>query len=538
MLSKVFCSLFRADPIVFHDGLNVILGDDDAKNSIGKSSALMVIDFVMAGDSLLRDKAGVISKLGHHVYTFEFIFLGATYTFSRSTSSPGVVVCLGNVNGIDTEMSIEEYRARLKHLYGLDSLQHSFRSIVSPFIRIWEKGQLEPDKPFAGDSSEPASASMGRLIDLFGRSEEVDEERAILAEHQVKKRLISKSMNLEIIPRINKTQYKANQKVISTNSRALDEFKQGVAGALTAYEALFDSEIRGLHDAKATMVVERNALSAKIDRIRQDIVGVTPKLSANVSLVTEFFPDVDVARLQKVEEFHKGIGRILKKELGKELASCIEARVTLDGEIAVVDEKIRSRLAQKGTPDDLFDKAFELKESSDKAINENQFYERKLAVINDVRISKERLDAAYVNIFLDIESALNRKLRQFNNVVYGAERSPSALRIKSEASYVFFSPKDSGTGKSYAGLVGFDLAMLSLTRLPFVIHDSVIYKNIEVPATRNIIRILGALKKKQVFLAFDEAKKFGARAEQILRSNAVVKLSDKELFFNSDWRKK
>lgn len=28
-----------------------------------------------------------------------------------------------------------------------------------------------------------------------------------------------------------------------------------------------------------------------------------------------------------------------------------------------------------------------------------------------------------------------------------------------------------GTGKSFAGLVGFDLAMLSLTVLPLVMHD-------------------------------------------------------------------
>jgi hypothetical protein len=48
---------------------------------------------------------------------------------------------------------------------------------------------------------------------------------------------------------------------------------------------------------------------------------------------------------------------------------------------------------------------------------------------------------------------------------------------------LFTSPHDNGTGKSLAGLIGFDLAMLSMTKLPMAIHDSVIYKNIEVPAT-------------------------------------------------------
>ncbi|MFH0722141.1 chromosome partitioning protein ParA, partial [Citrobacter braakii] len=74
MLIKIICPLLNHGEISFNNGLNVILGDDNAKNSIGKSSALMVIDFAMGGRSLLDDKAGVIKSMGHHYYIFEFIF--------------------------------------------------------------------------------------------------------------------------------------------------------------------------------------------------------------------------------------------------------------------------------------------------------------------------------------------------------------------------------------------------------------------------------------------------------------------------------
>lgn len=131
---------------------------------------------------------------------------------------------------------------------------------------------------------------------------------------------------------------------------------------------------------------------------------------------------------------------------------------------------------------------------------------------------------------------MNIKLKNFNNVVYGPSRNASQLRIKNANSYNFISPEDTGTGKSYTGLVGFDLAMLSLTHLPFIIHDSVIYKNIEVPATRNIIRILASVKRKQIFLSFDEATKFGAKVERLLRIHTVLKLSDDDLLYNKDWR--
>ena len=74
MLKQIKCDLFNQSTIDFHAGLNVILGDDEAKNSIGKSSALLVIDFAMGSDSLLDDDAGAIEFLGHHSYeiTFEF----------------------------------------------------------------------------------------------------------------------------------------------------------------------------------------------------------------------------------------------------------------------------------------------------------------------------------------------------------------------------------------------------------------------------------------------------------------------------------
>ena len=60
------------------------MGDDDAKNSIGKSTALMVIDFAQGGNSFLKDEAGAIRALGHHHYNFSFVFAGQPYFFSET----------------------------------------------------------------------------------------------------------------------------------------------------------------------------------------------------------------------------------------------------------------------------------------------------------------------------------------------------------------------------------------------------------------------------------------------------------------------
>jgi len=536
MLRKVICPLLNHGEISFNSGLNIILGDDDAKNSIGKSSALMLVDFAMGGMSLLEDKAGAIRALGHHSYSLEFLFNGKPYYFKRSTNESGSVQVCNKDYKVTEEITVDEYTARLKSLYALGRLNSSFRSLVSPFSRIWNKGALEPEQPFAGDIKEAAGVAVGRIIDLFERTEDILEERSVLEACNERKKLITKSMNAEIIPKINKTQYKANQKIIAENSIIIELMKKEFSGAMSAYEALFDEGLRTLHQQKGDLINQRNEILIKIDRVKRDLSGVTPRLTANIGLIKEFFPNINVERLEQVEAFHQSIGKMVQKELKRDLNLHSIRESELSDEIAKLEEKIRTGLAEKGTPDDLFTRVFELKEVADRAANENRFFDKKAVIDKETSLSKERLEAIYVSVFLDIERSLNYKLKRFNKVVYGPRRNASQLRIKSASSYSFISPEDTGTGKSYAGLVGLDLAMLSLTRLPFIIHDSVIYKNIEVPATRNILRILASVKRKQIFLAFDEAPKFGLDSEKILRTRTVLKLSDDNLLYNKDWR--
>ena len=538
MLKEISCSLFSHRKISFHQGLNVILGDNAAKNSIGKSTALMVIDFVHGGNSFLEDKAGAIKALGHHYYNFEFVFLGRAYYFSRSTDLSDVIYVCDDKYVRLSEISADDYRKKLKKSYNLDTLDSSFRSIVSPFIRIWGKGGLESDEPLASVVKESAGTAISRLIDLFGRSRDIAEEKRVIEEQKARKKQITNAMNAEIIPSIKKNQYEKNARIINENTELIEKLKQGFTGALGAYEALFDDNLRKIQQHKNDLNASRNNLQIKIERLQREISGITSRLTANIALVAEYFPTVNLEKLEQVERFHQKIGNILKKELKDELATATAQDQVLLSEIAFAEEEIRSTLESKGMPNDLFKQIFELKENTDRAAEENKFFEQKTEIDNTVKISSQRIETIYTRIFLEIETKVNLRLRAFNKVVYGPARNSSELRIKSARSYSFISPDDTGTGKSFAGLIGFDMAMLSLTRLPFVIHDSVIYKNIEVEATKRILRILSSIKAKQIFLSFDEAPKFGSQTEKILKKFMVLKLSNDELLYHKDWRDK
>jgi uncharacterized protein YdhG (YjbR/CyaY superfamily) len=539
MLKEIQCPLFNDKRITFHQGLNIILGDDDAKNSIGKSTALMVIDFIFGGNSFISDEAGAIRALGHHHYNFSFVFAGKTYFYSRSTDASDVVhVCNADYKSL-SEFSVDDYRKKLKELYGLASLESSLRSVVSPFARIWRKGGLEPDQPFTSDPKESFGTAISRLIDLFDRSVDIAAEKKVIDGQRERKKLITGSMKAKIIPNINKAQYEANTKTINENAEQIDQIKQGgIRGALNTYESLFDEDLRSMQQHKNKLTNLRNETQSKVKRLQREISGITPRLAANIALVAEYFPTVDVTRLEQVEAFHLKIGSIVKKELKDELAAVQLEESDITKEIISLEQQIQTALKSKGMPNDLFKRIFELKEIIDKANEENNRFEQKTQLEEAIKISAHRLDNIYSNIFLEIEAKINMKLKAFNRVVYGPTRNSSELRIKSSNSFIFTSPEDTGTGKSYAGLIGFDMAMLSLTKLPFVLHDSVVYKNIEVAATKKILRILATIKAKQIFLSFDEAKKFGIQTEQLINKFTVLKLSHNDLLYNKDWRDK
>ena len=54
MLKEIKCDKFIEPIIEFNNGLNSILGDDISTNSIGKSTFLMIIDFVCGGNTFIN----------------------------------------------------------------------------------------------------------------------------------------------------------------------------------------------------------------------------------------------------------------------------------------------------------------------------------------------------------------------------------------------------------------------------------------------------------------------------------------------------
>ena len=94
---------------------------------------------------------------------------------------------------------------------------------------------------------------------------------------------------------------------------------------------------------------------------------------------------------------------------------------------------------------------------------------------------------------------------------------------------------DTGTGSSYINLISFDLALFEKTDLPFLIHDSILFKNIEIPALENIIKIYDSFEK-QVFISLDEINRFSPEIRKIIIDNSSVVLDKDHTLFEKNWK--
>ncbi|MCC9888395.1 DUF2326 domain-containing protein, partial [Streptococcus agalactiae] len=170
MLIEMWSPVFKKNgqtrkPVRFHPGLNVIMGMDLADNSIGKSSSLLVIDFIFGGNSYQKSIA--VKKLGDHPIYFCFQFEKKFY-FSRDTATPDIITyCNDDYSPTGETMPLEIFLNKLKKRYHLDSPELSFRLAMSGFFRIAGKNNQNTDFPLQVYSSQKSSESITTLIQLF-----------------------------------------------------------------------------------------------------------------------------------------------------------------------------------------------------------------------------------------------------------------------------------------------------------------------------------------------------------------------------------
>lgn len=536
MLTEIRSDQFRAREIKFGPSLNIVLGDDNATNSIGKSSLLMVIDFVFGGSALLEHNKDIVHELGHHDYHFAFKFSGELFKFRRGTLEPSIVYRWDNDYENAQPLELERFTAFLKVSYGVESDDVSFRSLVGLFSRVWGKENLDVHKPLHVVHNQRARDCVDNLIRIFNRYASIRSLASELKANEQKREALREAFASEIIPRIGKREYESNgQRMVQIESE-IDEIKNNLARFATNIAEIANREVHELKVQKDKLLSFRLDLVTKLSRIQQNMSENRYLKSRHFTSIKQFFPEINTQRLEAIDRFHSGLASALRQEFESSQRALQDELRAVDQELEDINGQMAATLSTIENPTHIIDRIYELADRLNIAKKENSYYDSNEELKASVGGLKSQLSEEKSRVISFIESAINDTIKRIMSRVFGATRKSPSITI-TESNYRYTVQEDTGTGTAYSSLLVLDLAIFSLTFLPCVSHDSVLFKNIENDSVAKLFEIY-LESQKQSFVAIDEVDKYGPHMAEALRARSVVQLSNDSVLYVKDWRQR
>ncbi len=535
MLREIKCSKFNKEMIVFDEGLNVILGDDLASNSIGKTTMLMIIDFVFGGESYITCKQDAIENLGHHEFNYKFKFDDEEYYFCRATDNYKFVnICDSKYKKIK-EIDIYEYKVFIRDKYKLDYLGNNFRSIVSNYSRIWGKENYNVEKPLKQKDSNMEIA-INNLIRLFHRYQSIESIENQLKKVKNKYDAIRKAISNDLIPSINKTQYIKNEKEIDELSKKIEKFKIDMNDVNINLNSLVSEEVFELREEKSQLYSKKNQILNKIKRIESNLNSDELKVNTKMNKLIDFFPNINVDKLNEINNFHKNISKNLKVELREELEKLQAILELINNDINLVEQEIENKTDVKDVPKYNVERLADLLTKKNTLEEINKYYVESQKNKTEFDEVKSHLKEIKDQIISEIANTINIAMYELFNEIYTDKRNSPTFSINNDL-YTLKRVNDTGTGSSYTNLITFDLSVFEKTELPFIIHDSILFKNIE-PSAFDILTKIYNRFKKQVFISIDEINRFSVKTQNILNDKTVIKLDKDNTLFIKNWKVK
>ncbi len=541
---KVNGQLIPRGRIQLREGLNTVLGDKAAQNSIGKSTFLLVVDFCFGGDDYINPKiCKAKEKLHSHTINFAFKFGDKIDYFCRSTKTPSEVGICDSDYKIQRTQTLKEFKDYLLKAYGITTPSVSFREMVGRFLRIYGRENYAERYPLKYGDVKP-EASIETLEKMFNVFAFIEEYKSVYDDKSKRTKVRDDATKLGEMTNVAKTkkEYNANEKEIERLRAELQKLMDREDAELSQEETdNLDkaSEIRG---QLTVLKRRRSRLVSQLNAVKANMSGGLVPVEEDLSELSEFFPDVDVQKLSQIEHFHDKMQRILSQEMGDEIA---QLQILID---AVSAEMTRLQEAQRklGVPvtvsKKFMDRVVELQRQIDILTAKNKAYDKTAKLKTEKKDAKTQLEDVRETQLQVVETGINQEMTRLNDYIYSGERYAPTIKFGNsrtgKPTYDFWTEDDTGAGTNFKGLIIFDLALLRLTELPVIAHDSNIFKNIaDLPIDK--IMELYKQSKKQIFIAFDKEDTFYDVTRDIVHSTTVIELHENggELFGWS-WAKK
>lgn len=534
---KVNGQLVPRGRIQLREGLNTVLGDKAAQNSIGKSTFLLVVDFCFGGDDYINPKiCKAKEKLHSHTINFAFKFGNRIDFFCRSTKTPSEIGICDSDYKVQRTQTLKEFKDYLLEAYGITTPSISFREMVGRFLRIYGRENYAERYPLKYGDVKP-EASIETLEKMFNVFAFIEEYKSVYDDKSKRTKVRDDATKLGEMTNVARTkkEYNANEKEIERLKAELQKLMDREDAELSQEETdNLDkaSEIRG---QLTVLKRRRSRLVSQLNAVKANMSGGLVPVEEDLSELSEFFPDVDVQRLSQIEHFHDKMQRILSQEMGDEIA---QLQILID---AVSAEMARLQEAQRklGVPvtvsKKFMDQVVDIQRKIDILTAKNKAYDKTAKLKTEKKDAKIQLEDVRETQLQVVETSINQEMTRLNDYIYGGERYAPTIKFGNSRSgkptYDFWTEDDTGAGTNFKGLIIFDLALLRLTELPVIAHDSNIFKNIADLPIDKIMELYNQ-SKKQIFIAFDKEDTFYDVTRDIVHSTKIIELHENggELF--------
>ena len=533
MLYEIYCEEFHNKQILFKPGLSVVLGTNAGDNSIGKSTFLLIVDFVFGG-STYCDATDIIDNVGAHDIFFSFVFNGEVFKFCRNNIQRNSVWMCSDSYEKDKEISLADYCKWLDSKYSIELPDLSFRDAVGRYIRVYGKNNCDEHHPLhyiATEKTEKACFSLLKLFDAYLPLKEIEAQA-----HRSKEELTTykKAQSLQLIAKITKKIYEKNQREIEQLSVQIQELSSGLERGLLDVDAAASEEAIYVKKLLSRARRSRNVLKSRVDLLDENGNYTFSATSDSFSDLKQFFPNVDVAHLEEIESFHRIISSVFKSELRAERTKLEKQIEEYDQIINDYEAQLQELIHSPNLSKVVLTRHAELLRERDRMSKENEAYDQLQQLKETQQSDAARLNTIKQEQFALVSFQLNEEMSRLNDVIYEGSYNAPVIDFN-DTGYHFFTPDDTGTGIAYKGLVVFDLAVLGLTKLPVLVHDSVVLKNISDEAIERIIELYASCGK-QVIIAMDKQDSYSKKTHSLLNDAAVLRLTPNgEQLFGRSW---
>lgn len=513
-----------------------MLGDPRGANSIGKSTLLLLVDFAFGGSDLekvIPDLTGE-GALGHHYYDLTLRFGSRDYTFRRTTSEPGLVAPVNRDGTLGEAWKLDDYTSWLRDSYALAGAGLTFRASVSPFSRVWKRETLDAQKPLHSINRQPDADAVTNLLKLFQRYEKIQSLEGAVQSSQKRKDATTSAEKAGLLRRVTATERTRNIAEIRTAEAELQSIRSDLALYAANISQILNRDVLALKQEKDALLRRQLHLQSRLRRIEQNLTGVRAARKSDFLRLQEFFPDIDMQRLSTVESFHAGISEVLRLELRSAKTSLESELKDITSRLDEIDSALRKSLRNVDQPERVIDRVIEVATELRTREEENAAYDDRVKLDSDLAAQKAALRATRQREADEVAKDINTRIEELAERILPEGRRAPVLVLEPNR-YRYEVERDTGTGTAFAAVVLLDVAILRLSQLPYIIHDSVMFKNVDPKIVSRMIDEYATFQK-QVFVALDETRKYGPQTADRLHDGAVARLTNENLLFNVDWR--